>query len=56
VQISDAFIKAGLPFEQAFYPGQKHGFRPAEQRHFLARAQEFFERELLGSTPDTASR
>ncbi len=56
VQISDAFVKAGLPFEQAFYPGQKHGFRPPEMRHFLARAAEFFERELLAPTPDTASR
>ena len=30
VQMSGALIKAGLPVEQAFYPGQKHGFRPAE--------------------------
>ena len=61
VQMSGALIKAGLPVEQAFYPGQKHGFRPAELRHFYARATEFFERELLagggGATlPRTASR
>jgi dipeptidyl-peptidase-4 len=46
VQMSDALIKAGLPFEQAFYPGQKHAFRPAELRHFYQRATEFFVREL----------
>jgi len=55
IQMSDAFIKAGLPFEQAIYPGQKHGFRPPEMRHFYERATEFFVREL-GATPDTASR
>jgi dipeptidyl-peptidase-4 len=48
VQMSDALIKAGRPFEQAFYPGQKHGFRPAESRHFYQRAADFFERELMG--------
>ena len=48
VQMSDAFVKAGRQFEQAFYPGQKHGFRPAESRHFYQRAADFFERELMG--------
>ncbi|HEX4498921.1 MAG TPA: DPP IV N-terminal domain-containing protein [Thermoanaerobaculia bacterium] len=48
IQMSDAFIKAGRQFEQAFYPGQKHGFRPAESRHFYQRAADFFERELMG--------
>ncbi|HEY0557219.1 MAG TPA: DPP IV N-terminal domain-containing protein [Thermoanaerobaculia bacterium] len=48
VQMSDALIKAGRPFEQAFYPGQKHGFRPTESRHFYQRAADFFERELMG--------
>jgi dipeptidyl-peptidase-4 len=61
VQMSGALIKAGLPFEQAFYPGQKHGFRPAELRHFYARATEFFTRELQGvevgaTPPRTASK
>jgi len=55
VQMSDAFVKAGLPFEQAIYPGQKHGFRPLEMRHFYERATEFFVREL-GVTPYSASR
>jgi dipeptidyl-peptidase-4 len=48
VQMSDALVKAGIQFEQAFYPGQKHGFRPAESRHFYQRAMDFFERELMG--------
>jgi dipeptidyl-peptidase-4 len=50
LQMSDAFVKAGVPFEQALYPGQKHGFRPVSSRHFYARAAEFFERELMGGT------
>ncbi len=36
-----------MPFEYAFYPGQKHAFRGDSQRHFFARMTEFFERELL---------
>jgi hypothetical protein len=39
-------------FEQAFYPGQKHGFGPVAMRHFFERMTEFFEREL---SPGTAS-
>ncbi|HYU31900.1 MAG TPA: DPP IV N-terminal domain-containing protein [Thermoanaerobaculia bacterium] len=46
VVMSDALIKAGLPFEQAFYPGQKHGFEPTSMRHFFARMEEFFDRTL----------
>ena len=46
INLSDDLIKAGLPFEQAFYPGQKHGFRGASSRHFYERATEFFDREL----------
>ncbi|MEA2601901.1 MAG: dipeptidyl-peptidase 4 [Acidobacteriota bacterium] len=51
VNLSDEFVKGGLPFEQAFYPGQKHGFRGAYLRHFFERATEFFERELLIAAP-----
>ncbi len=47
INLSGEFIKAGVAFEQAFYPGQKHGFRGAAARHFYERATEFFERELL---------
>jgi dipeptidyl-peptidase-4 len=47
VVMSDALIKAGLPFEQAFYPGQNHGIRGAASRHFYGKMTDFFERELL---------
>lgn len=47
IVMSDALIKAGIPFEQAFYPGQKHGFTPPAMRHFLARMEEFFDRALM---------
>jgi dipeptidyl-peptidase 4 len=46
VNLSDELVKGGLAFEQAFYPGQKHGFRGASSRHFYERATEFFTREL----------
>lgn len=42
----DKLIKAGIPYEDALYPGQTHGFRGASQRHFFARMTEFFERTL----------
>ncbi len=51
VNLSDELVKGGLAFEQAFYPGQKHGFRGAYNRHFYERATEFFERELLRAEP-----
>ncbi len=44
--MSEAFIKAGVPFEQAIYPGQKHGFRGKSSRHFYERMTEFFDRWL----------
>jgi dipeptidyl-peptidase-4 len=50
INLSDALIKAGRPFEQAFYPGQKHGLR-GSSRHFYEKATEFFERELMGGAP-----
>jgi dipeptidyl-peptidase-4 len=46
VVMSDALTAAGMPFEQAFYPGVKHGIAGAALRHFFARMAEFFEREL----------
>jgi dipeptidyl-peptidase-4 len=46
VVMSNAFIKAGAPFEQAFYPEQTHGIRGAGMRHFFAKMADFFEREL----------
>lgn len=46
VAFIDSLIAAGLPFEDAFYPGQMHGFRGPATRHWYARMAEFFEREL----------
>ncbi|MCB1036643.1 MAG: DPP IV N-terminal domain-containing protein [Acidobacteria bacterium] len=40
------WIDAGLPFEDAIYPRQKHGFKDGEYAHFLARMTEFFDRHL----------
>ncbi len=42
----DAWVKADIPFEMAIYPGEKHGFRDAANRHFYERMTEFFERKL----------
>ncbi|HEV8582778.1 MAG TPA: DPP IV N-terminal domain-containing protein [Thermoanaerobaculia bacterium] len=46
IQMSAELIKAGKPFDQAVYPGQKHGFRGGSQRHVYERITEFFGREL----------
>lgn len=40
------FLDAGIPFEQAVYPGEKHALRTAASRHFYGRMTEFFERTL----------
>ncbi len=42
----EALIEAGLPFEDAIYPRQKHGLRDPQQDHFLQRMTEFFDRWL----------
>jgi dipeptidyl-peptidase-4 len=46
VQLIQRLITAGVLFEDAFYPGQMHGFRGPSMRHSYARIAEFFEREL----------
>ncbi|MDH3404260.1 MAG: S9 family peptidase, partial [Acidobacteriota bacterium] len=46
--MSARLIAAGKPFEQAIHPGQKHGFRGPDSRHFYERMTEFFERHLAG--------
>jgi dipeptidyl-peptidase 4 len=52
VVMSGELVKAGRLFEQAVYPGQKHGFRGAPLRHFFERMTEFFERTLTpGPSP-----
>ncbi|HSN86237.1 MAG TPA: DPP IV N-terminal domain-containing protein, partial [Thermoanaerobaculia bacterium] len=48
VMLTDRLVKAGIPFELAYYPGQKHGFQGASQGHFFARLAEFFTRTLIG--------
>lgn len=39
-------IAAGKPFEMAIHPGQKHGLRGQDSRHFYERMTRFFDREL----------
>ena len=46
ILLTDALVKAGIPFEQAFYPGQKHAVNPPSLTHFYARMEDFFERTL----------
>ncbi|KAB2956090.1 MAG: prolyl oligopeptidase family serine peptidase, partial [Thermoanaerobaculia bacterium] len=43
-------IEAGRRFDDALYPGQKHSFDPAANRHFFQRMTEFFDRELGGGS------
>lgn len=45
-------IEAGLPFEHAIYPRQKHGFRGGASRHLYERMTEFFDRHLLDDVGD----
>lgn len=40
------WTEAGIPFEVAIYPGEKHGFGDAASRHFYERMTAFFERTL----------
>ncbi|MCH9647492.1 MAG: S9 family peptidase [Deltaproteobacteria bacterium] len=52
--LTKVLIDEGIPFEEAIYPRQKHGFKKAEYRHFLRRMTEFFDRHLGppgGSSP-----
>jgi dipeptidyl-peptidase-4 len=51
VDLTDRLIAAGIPFEEAVYPHQKHGFKPDSSRHFYERMTEFFERYLGDGTP-----
>lgn len=47
IVMSQALIAAGLPFEQAIYPRQKHGFKGAAETHFYGRMTAFFDRYLM---------
>ena len=44
--LSQKLIEAGIPFEQAIYPRQKHSFGNTHSRHFYERMEEFFDRHL----------
>ena len=50
--LSERFIQAGVPYEMALYPNQKHGFRGKANRHLFQRITEFFDRHLGGETPE----
>jgi dipeptidyl-peptidase-4 len=51
ILLTDELVKAGLQFEQAFYPGQTHGFAGLSLRNFFQRMTDFFERELQAAAP-----
>ena len=44
--LATKLVAAGKPFEDAVYPGQKHGFRGAADRHFYERMTRFFDQAL----------
>ena len=44
--MSQQLIAASKSFEQAIHPGQKHGFRDPDSRHFYERMTAFFDRHL----------
>ena len=50
-----SLVEAGVLFEDAIYPRQKHGFRADSQRHFYRRMTEFFERSLA-ARPSSSRR
>jgi len=52
IAMSARLIAAGRPFEQAIYPGQKHGFKVPDSRHFYERMTEFFARHLGPPAPE----
>ncbi len=56
IVFSDQLVEAARPFEQAFYPNQKHGMGDAAQRHFYTRMTEFFDRWLGTDLRDTSRR
>ncbi|HEV7516790.1 MAG TPA: S9 family peptidase, partial [Thermoanaerobaculia bacterium] len=46
IVLTDKLVKAKIPFEEAIYPRQKHGFMEDSNRHFYLRMTEFFDRNL----------
>ena len=53
--LSRELVKAGKPFEQAIYPGEKHAFGDAANRHFYERMERFFDRRLRDGTRPAAT-
>ena len=48
IAMAAKLVAAGKPYEDAIYPRQKHGFRPASSRHFYERMARFFDAALIG--------
>jgi dipeptidyl-peptidase-4 len=46
IVLTDKLIQAKLPFEEALYPHQKHGFKDEVSAHLYLRITEFFDRNL----------
>jgi dipeptidyl-peptidase-4 len=46
LDVAHALVEAEIPFEQALYRGEKHGFRQKASAHFYQRMEKFFDREL----------
>jgi hypothetical protein len=42
----DKLVAAGIAFEDALYPREKHSFKAAAAKHFHLRMTEFFDRHL----------
>ncbi len=49
IAMARKLIDAGVAFEDAIHPRQKHGFRGIDSRHFFERMTEFFDRHLVRS-------
>lgn len=46
IALSERLVAAGRPFEQFFYPREKHALEPGAMRDFYRRMTEFFDRHL----------
>lgn len=50
--LASKLIEANKPFEDALYPGQKHGFRGPSVRHFYERMTRFFDEALAAEADE----
>ena len=55
IALMDKLVAAGIPFEDALYPREMHGFKPAASKHFYIRMTEFFDRHLRPGQAGTGS-